>query len=476
MTPLPEAFRTQMRQLLGDKEAEALFASLDTKPPVSIRLNPAKKTVGEVFQQAESTQVPWCHWGYYLEKRPQFTLDPALHAGCYYVQEASSMAVEVAFRALPAKPKRMLDLCAAPGGKSTLWDTLLQDTEARLLVCNEPVRQRAQVLAENMAKWGSPHVVVTQAYPRDFSALTNFFDLIAADVPCSGEGMFRKDDGARSEWTPQNIEMCAMRQREILQDVWPALRPGGHLVYSTCTFNRAENEDNVQWICATLGAEVVPIQVPETRTSLDMDSPMGIHFYPHHIKGEGFFMALLQKKGEATDIASPITTKPSKRHTHPPLSPLRNQALLRQFLPWLKPAEHYQLWLSDDGADVFALPHAFTDDIHRLSLIPAWKTHGNYFRMGIHLAKKKGDRWIPQPELALSTALAENAFPRIDLPLDTALAYLRRETIVLPATTPRGYVLICHKGCSLGFVNNLGTRANNLYPMEWRIRKQPLPT
>ena len=231
MSQLPESFLRQTESLLGAAQTRALAEALAAEPPVSVRLN-LLKGAGE---PEGCMPVPWCSAGRYLPERPSFTFDPFFHAGYYYVQEAASMFVEQAFRVMEEVPRRVLDLCAAPGGKSTLWRTLLP--EGSLLVCNEPVRRRFEILAENMSKWGHPDVVVTNAFPVEFASLSGFFDVVAADVPCSGEGMFRKDHGAIGEWSAGSVEMCAARQMQIIRDVWPALREGGWLVYSTCTFN-----------------------------------------------------------------------------------------------------------------------------------------------------------------------------------------------------------------------------------------------
>ncbi|MBR1594188.1 MAG: rRNA cytosine-C5-methyltransferase [Alloprevotella sp.] len=499
MIPLPEDFRAQMRSQLGADEAEALFRALEEEPPVSIRLNPRKCPLppppsGGGLEEATSVtlnkgyleaspgggrwegadKVPWCETGRYLSERPQFTLNPLFHAGCYYVQEASSMAVEQACKAIQADASlvtcpsslRVLDLCAAPGGKSTLWASLLQDA---LLVCNEPVRQRAQVLAENMAKWGAPDVVVTNAYPADFASLPDFFDIIAADVPCSGEGMFRKDEGARAEWSAENVRMCAARQMDIVRDVWPALRPGGYMVYSTCTFNRLENEDNVRCICEELGAELVPISFLAEGLSFNS----GFHFYPHRTRGEGFFIALLRKKSQfpasgeqeasrGEDIK--VKKKLSRHKGHLKASP-GGGALNGALAQWLRTPEDFQLYTPDDER-VYALRRTHFDEA--TTLFAALRSH--VWEPGILLARRKGNKWQPAAPLALSTELAPDAFSRAELSFDDALSYLRRAALVLGTGVPCGYVLVCFEGHPLGFVNNLGSRANNLYPAEWRIR------
>ena len=296
---LPEDFVRLMHEQYDTSTADALCQALcETEPEVSIRLNP-RKGLPLSLDKVQADPVPWCPDAYYLAERPAFTFDPLLHAGAYYVQEASSMYIAELIHnsqfiihnsALPQRgsgegaPIAALDLCAAPGGKSTLLAGLLP--EGSVLVSNEPMPKRAQVLAENMQKWtrmseGEYPVrsIVTQNYPADFTAFTDCFDLLVTDVPCSGEGMFRKDEVAVQDWSLQNVDVCWHRQREILQDIWHVLKPGGLLIYSTCTFNRFEDEDNARWICETLGAELL-----EER-----------HFLPGRDRGEGFYCAAIQK-------------------------------------------------------------------------------------------------------------------------------------------------------------------------------------
>lgn len=460
MTLLPQDFTANMRLLLGEERADELCtALLESSPVVSLRHNPDKPS--EAFAQAES--MPWCEAGRYLSERPRFTFDPLFHAGAYYVQEAASMFIEQAYRTLSidGSPQRMLDLCAAPGGKSTLWRSLLPT--GALLVANDPIRSRANILAENLAKWGHPDVVVTQAYAEHFLPLTVFFDLIAADVPCSGEGMMRKDQVAREEWSVANVKACAQRQRDIIETIWPTLRTGGYLVYSTCTFNREENEDNVLHFCETLGAECVTI---------DTDPQWGImgdctaaelpvyRFMPPHTRGEGFFLALLRKTAPTPETRSDKSAKKKGNK-----GGCKSSAPPRELTQWLSRPEEFSL-ISLPNEHVVAVRSTLLPYVQRLLEL------GNCMSVGIDLAEVRGHKLIPQPPLALSTALSPFSFPRFEVDLPQALDYLRREAIVLPPEQPRGYVLLTYQDHPLGFVNNLGTRANNLYPQEWRIRSQ----
>ncbi len=455
--PLPSDFRREMESLFGVEEASRLFAALDGDAiPVSLRVNPLKPPA--VLPAPQEGRVPWCGAGVYLATRPRFTHDPLLHAGCYYVQEAASMFVEQAYRRIAADftPRRVLDLCAAPGGKSTLWRSLLPD--GTLLVANEPVRQRAQILAENLTKWGHPDVVCTSAYPEEFAPLAGFFDVVAADVPCSGEGMFRKDKASRAEWSAEAVESCAARQRDIVASVWPALRGGGYLVYSTCTFNRAENEDNVRHICRELGAECVAVECdPAWGVTGDVTGgglPVA-RFLPHYTKGEGLFLALLRKTGD-TPVPRVRKARKSGGGTPHPRGVAAAAALV-------SPSADYDI-ISAAGGMLAAVRRTLSADVARVRAAVRTLTEG------VALVEEKGRKLVPQHALALSACLTEGAFAMAELDEENALRYLRRESLTLPAAVPHGYVLAAYRGRPLGFLNNLGARANNLYPAEWRVR------
>lgn len=315
---LPVSFADRTRSLLGDEEYNKLADALNDEQPVSIRLN-EEKLPGSSFSlfHASSDRVPWSATGCYLDRRLTFTFDPLFHAGCYYVQEASSMFVEQALKQyIGERPSVMLDLCAAPGGKSTHARSVLP--VGSLLVANEVIRNRSQILAENLTKWGHPGVVVTNNDPADFAGLEDFFDVILTDVPCSGEGMFRKDPVAVSEWSPENVEICWQRQRRIISDIWPSLKPGGLLIYSTCTYNTKEDEENIRWMHDEFGAEILPVDAPAewniTGNLLAGEDFPVYRFLPHRTKGEGFFLAMLRKpEGEETQIRYKSTSSQGKK-------------------------------------------------------------------------------------------------------------------------------------------------------------------
>lgn len=456
---LPVSFEESMRQLLGD-EYEAFRSSLLGEPAVSIRLNRSKYAAMPDYEP-----VPWATDGYYLPERPSFTFDPLLHAGCYYVQEASSMFVEQAVRQHLGEAHVALDLCAAPGGKSTLLRSLLPDD--CVLVSNEVMRPRAQVLAENIAKWGHPRCLVTSNYPADFTSLGPLFDLILVDAPCSGEGMFRKDEVAVSEWSPENVAVCWQRQRDILTDIWPTLRPGGLLIYSTCTFNTQEDEENVRWMMEELGAELLPIDIDSAwgiTSSLVSDVAYAYRFLPGRTRGEGFFLAVL-RKAPSLIASSGEVKKPNKKNKGKDKRPV--MAVPVECKGWLANADSYIYKVMD--TEVVAVPA----DMEPLQVLLSERLY--LLKSGITLAGFKGRDALPAHELAMSTALCTDAFARCELSYMEALRYLRREAIVLPSDMPRGFVLVTYRDVPLGFVKNLGNRANNLYPNEWRIRSGHLP-
>lgn len=442
---LPIEFLDSMRQQMGS-EAELLFRALETEPQTSIRLN---DKLDVLSFPCDTDEVPWHVDGYYMSERPQFTLDPLFHAGCYYVQEASSMFVQQALDQYVEPDSIVLDLCAAPGGKSTLISQHLK--EEGLLISNEVVRQRVFILSENIQKWGNGNVVVTHNKPADFAQHTrSLFDCILVDAPCSGEGMFRKDEEAREQWSVKNVQACAERQRSILMDVWDALKPGGILIYSTCTFNREEDEENVKWASDCLGAEILPLQYDSSWGI--KEGEVGYHFYPHLTRGEGFYIAVLRKSEE---YLPPFKIKKTVSKNQP-------VEFLSEMQKWLIKPEDWAIRQADRF--MTAYPMAYKELIDYLS------TCLICISTGFGIGEIRGKNVAPQHSLSMAKALKKEEFHQVALTHEQALSYLRCEALNL-GPMPLGTILLTYEGVCLGFAKNVGNRLNNLYPNEWRIRK-----
>lgn len=412
---IPQDFLNQFHDMPG-VDAAAFAEAMLLPPAVSLKINRRKLSDVDEAGYGELEQVAWCRSGYYLDERPNFTLNPLLHAGAFYVQDASSMVYEEMVRSLAeqgALPRRaaVLDLCAAPGGKSTSIINALDDES--FLLANEFVPQRATILKENLLKWGFPNIMVTNSPTSRIASLGESFHLVAVDAPCSGEGMMRKDPKAVEQWSPALVRQCAALQRDILADAVGVLLPGGFLIYSTCTFNRLEDEDQLLWLRDEMGLEILdPLPagdfnilgsvVPEVKA---------LRFMPHVTRGEGLFVALLRKPGEL----------PSDRD---PKLPTRIRSTAKVILD------------------------------------------------GIPQTIMKGKVEIPASESVLATDFDPASYPIAEVDRETALRYLRHEAITLSGNMPRGYVVISYGGHPLGLVKNIGNRANNLYPAAWRIRQQ----
>lgn len=391
MAQLPIDFTDMARRTMGEERFDCYLKAFETDAPVSIRLNPEKAK----GLTADGERVPWCRNAYYLPQRPNFTYDPLLHAGCYYVQEAGSMFLDTVMQQWVSDvPVVMIDFCAAPGGKSLLARTAL--AAGSVLFSNEPMHNRANVLAENVEKWGYADHFVTNNFPRDYRRAKMIADVVLCDVPCSGEGMFRKDEATIREWSMQNVEKCARLQREIVTDAWSCLADGGLFIYSTCTFNTHEDEENIQWMMDELGAEVLPVKVDAawniTGSLLDGFSQPVYRFIPGISKGEGLFLCVLRKGGT-----------------------------------WQQGQSLKALRKSQQNLNIIYCPKA-------------------------------------QPDMV-----------KVEVNYQQAMAYLRHEAITLGADVPRGMVGICFEGHLLGLAKNIGNRANNLYPKEWKIRTTYIP-
>lgn len=453
MPQLPAAFEERIRGQLSE-EADAFLEALQTESPVSIRLNPGKlRSLKDLFPNAQTTQeVTWCENAWYLSQRPVFTLDPCFHGGAYYVQEASSMFLHHILKQLmPVVPIRMLDLCAAPGGKSTLAAATLP--EGSLLISNEVIRSRAAILKENIIKWGQDHVVVTNNDPSDFAELKGAFDIILVDAPCSGEGLFRKDADAIREWSENNLRLCSERQQRILADIWDCLKPGGYLIYSTCTYNPKENEAMLEWLMEDFGAESIAIEHHFEDITPGNSSAHCYHFYPHKTKGEGFFTGVVRKKDGQEFI--PRKNKKSKQ-AKPVAIPDNLKSLIR------KP-EYYSAYMNDNTIGVVPAAHA--------DLIGGLDQYLRVLYKGCEIAELNNHKVKLLPALALWQGLNKTGCTVYEVDRNTALTFLKKEDIPAPAQAG-DWILVSYRGIGLGWCKNLGNRLNNYYPKEWRIRMQ----
>ena len=470
---LPSDFISYTRQLMGNELYSRLEEGLDSQEsPVSIRLNPFKAQSLDVTEGLYDCTVPWCRLtGRYLRERPNFTFDPLLHAGLYYVQEAASMIVDHIVRTFINQPVRMLDLCAAPGGKSTALRAALP--EGSVLFSNEPMRTRAQILSENLQKFGHEDVIVTNNYPRDYRKAGIMFDAILADVPCSGEGMFRKDDGARAEWSQQNVDNCWQLQREIVSDIWKCLQPGGLLIYSTCTFNAHEDEENVEWIASELGADIIELPVKESWniTPAVVGNAPVCRFLPGISRSEGLFVAVLRKHGESettTLNASATNSKPKKdRKNQRKQTAQGGKQQSADTMQALRTPDYFTV--RRNGDEIVAIPKRWADTYD------AAASTLKIMHAGVTLGTEKGRDIIPDQSLAMSRQLNIDAYPQVELSYAEAINFLRKEAVTLPEGTPRGFVVVTYMGYPLGMEKNIGNRANNLYPTEWRIKSTHVP-
>ena len=452
---IKESFRKFLEDAIGRENALVAFSAFEEPASVAVRYNPFKQA-----DRMEGETVMWSRHGVLLDERPVFTLDPDFHAGAYYVQDSSSMFVGDVFRRLlqgyelpQGRPLRVLDLCAAPGGKTTDLAASLREAcgDRFILVANEVMKQRAGVLASNVALWGDPNVVVTSDDPKAFASFTGYFDIILADVPCSGEGMFRKDEQAREQWSEDNVALCEGRQRRIIADVWPSLAEGGMLVYSTCTFNRCENDGNVKWISDNLGGSPVFVN-PESPYEGIIATEYGFSLVPGFVRGEGQYCSAVKKTVAASGVYEPkqFRSRPSKDKGTPIPESARSLFSI-------------DVSLRQRGETIIALPASLVQDIAFL------ESSLNVIAAGCAAGTVKGKDFIPDADLALSIVLEKDAYPRAEVDRNTALAFLHRDAIRLD-DAPKGYVLVTYQGLPLGFVKNLGNRCNNLYPQSRRIR------
>jgi 16S rRNA C967 or C1407 C5-methylase (RsmB/RsmF family)/NOL1/NOP2/fmu family ribosome biogenesis protein len=456
MENLPPSFKENMKIILGNEYPD-FESSLYETPPVSIRLNEVKLPKPKVSIDLRRTSflnsqfsISWCGSGVYLSERPSFTLDPLFHSGSYYVQEAASMFVQQCVKTVKqyGDVDHILDLCAAPGGKSTHLISLFPES---LVVCNEVIRSRAAILGENISKWGRANSMLTSCDPSEFRKLDHFFDFILVDAPCSGEGMFRKEPEALKGWSPENVRHCASRQLRIVRDVWDSLNPGGFMLYGTCTYNIEENENVIEFITKNLGAESIPVDVrafDDIHPSLNKN----IHayrFFPHRTRSEGLFLSLIRKNGEPKQNSA---------------GKARRICRLPELNSWIVRDDAFAYIRNNDR--MYMLPAKFAGAVE-------WIGKTIYtLSSGTEICTVKGKELIPSFNFAHSTEININNFTVMKVDKSEALRFLKKEALSTPPGLAKGYVLLTYLDVPLGWVKNIGSRCNNILPHNRKIKME----
>jgi 16S rRNA C967 or C1407 C5-methylase (RsmB/RsmF family)/NOL1/NOP2/fmu family ribosome biogenesis protein len=450
---VPDELLHSLENVEGFDEKSFVDVHEHRTPVVSVRINP-KKITQAPFEESEP--VPWSSTGYYLPQRPSFTFDPLLHAGAYYVQEASSMFLEQCLRQTTNidSALKVLDVCAAPGGKSTLIQTFISDKS--LLVSNEVIKTRIAVLVENISKWGDENVIVTNNDPRDFSRMPDFFDVMVVDAPCSGSGLFRRDPNAIAEWSATAVETCSLRQQRILSDPYDCLKQNGILIYSTCSYSPQENENICDWLLSQHNLTSLKVSTtPEwniVETKSAVKGAFGYRFFPHRLRGEGFFIACFRKNDGSPESDTQLKkTKPAK--------PTATEKAIIQ--PWISDHAHVNFY--KNNGEVYAFPTVMEE------WLLAVQSNLYIKKAGVPVGRLVGSELVPAHELALSRLVNDKLFT-ISLKKEEALQYLRKEEVTIRADR-RGWALVQYSEQYLGWVKMLGNRINNYYPKEWRILK-----
>ncbi len=445
---LPEQFLNSLSGIKGFDENAFVDLHEGEEKITSVRLNPFKKIELD-FNLNKS--VSWCENGFYLDERPSFTFDPLFHAGCYYVQEAGSLFLSHALKHSVDlnQPLAVLDLCAAPGGKSTLINSLIN--EQSFLISNEVIKPRAEVLSHNLNKWGTCNTAVTNCDPQIFNKLDSVFDVIVADVPCSGSGLFRKQANAVNEWSLDNVNLCSTRQKRIVGDCIGSLKPGGIFIYSTCSYSKEENEMEVEWMMNEFDLDLLNIPLEEHWKIVD--TGLGYRFYPYLTKSEGFFCCVLRKKGE-------MGFDHSKKHKKITFEEIGK----REFEP-LKDKIDLK-----DNHKIFRFQNEFKLVSTQLfDFMNLYGTNLYFKKTGTTLGELKHQDFLPNHEFAQSIYLS-SSFNRIELTKEQAISFLRKENVNIKAE--KGIGLMTYKNQGLGWAKVLDNRINNYLPKEFRILSQ----
>jgi 16S rRNA C967 or C1407 C5-methylase (RsmB/RsmF family)/NOL1/NOP2/fmu family ribosome biogenesis protein len=434
----PDPFKERLYKQLGEEAYQSFLNALQEITPTSIRINTKKLDFSPKLER-----IAWCENGYYLPERPLFAADPLWHAGAYYVQEASSMSLEKAFnkiKSIQQTPLCVLDLCAAPGGKSTHITSLLSEND--LLVSNEVIHARVNILMENLNKWGYPNVIITSSDSKDFGELGEIFDIVVVDAPCSGEGLFRKDISAIEQWNEDNVRTCELRQNRILNEISKCVKPNGFIIYSTCTYNPGENEHQIE-LLINQGFEPIAFE-------LNGETKSTHQFMPHIHKGEGFFIALLQKKDSFQQGDSKKNTKELKKEKY--------QADYAKLVT----TENYMIKHKDEIKAIS--PHVF--EFYNLNL-----GHLQTYQIGTSIGHLSGSLLLPSDKLVFSQIFNPTVFDSLDLSYEESLSYLGKQ-VIPKVSSQKGYVVLKYNHINIGLGKFAGNRINNLYPNEWKLRKQ----
>ena len=459
MNSLPTELLQSLQNIKGFNEEAFKAVHQSGGQITSVRLNPEKLKIKNSKLKIEGA-VPWSSKGYYLAERPSFTLDPLFHAGAYYVQEASSMFLEETLKQTVdlKQPLKILDLCAAPGGKSTLIQSIISKNS--LLVSNEVIKTRVNILSENITKWGAANVIVTNNDPKDFQRLPNYFDVIVVDAPCSGSGLFRKDPNAINEWSENNVQLCALRQQRILTDIIPSLKEGGVLIYATCSYSQSEDEEIADWLIEQFKVESLKLKVDENwrivETVSEKQKASGYRFYPDKVKGEGFFIAAFKKRGSDSEANTEVKSQKSKIKNNAAFVTAKEIETLK---PYLINAGDF--FFIKQNEEVIAMPLHLENDLVIIQSALYIK------KAGVRLGTIIRNELIPAHDLAVSNII-NAAVPRQEVDKETALQYLRREEIKIESTV-KGWVLLTHKLLPVGWIKIISNRINNYYPPAWRI-------
>ncbi|MEO6252218.1 MAG: RNA methyltransferase [Ferruginibacter sp.] len=468
MNSLPKELIQSLQSIKGFNE-EAFKAAHESGSQItSVRINPFKLPESKIPPLGGGGAVPWSSNGYYLPQRPSFTLDPLFHAGAYYVQEASSMFVEEVLKQTVdlTKPLKILDLCAAPGGKSTLIQSVI--SKESLLLSNEVIKTRVNVLSENITKWGAVNTIVTNNDPADFKRLQNYFDVIVVDAPCSGSGLFRKDPDAIEEWSEKNVNLCAQRQQRILSDVFSSLKEGGVLIYSTCSYSQQEDEEISDWLVKQFAVSSLQLAIEASwgivETISEKEKAYGYRFYPDRVKGEGFFIAAFKKGFSGIEGYGEVKIKKSKIKSQKSKVKSKKKDILTDkegegLRPYLENVS--DLFFIKQNEELIAMPIHLENDLAVIQSSLYIK------KAGVKLGTMIRNELIPAHDLAVSTIINNN-IPVIDVDMETALQYLRKEELKIQSGT-KGWVLLTHQHLPIGWIKVMPNRINNYYPAAWRI-------